>query len=164
MLPRRLTLALVPLLITGCSGGLGKGLPDTIAVQSEPPGAAVIVMGQELGTTPLAIPVKTVFPAAYAPELEAHYGRIMMKKSGCSDYVTTVDGNVLGRGLKVQLECTATAAAPPATDAPRNLTPDTPPVTLTPGERLRQLDDIFRHGLISDEEYRQLRRRILDTL
>jgi hypothetical protein len=164
MLPRCLAPAIVPLLIAGCSGGLGEGLPDTIAVQSEPPGAVVIVMGQELGTTPLAIPVKSVFPAVYAPELEAQYGRIMVKKSGCSDYVTTVDGNVLGRGLKVQLECAATAAAPPETAAPTNLTPDTPPTTLMPGERLRQLDDIFRHGLISDEEYQQLRRRILDTL
>ncbi len=149
------------LLVGGCSSTLTQGTPDTIAVQSEP-AATVVVMGQALGTTPLTLPVKTVFPAHYPPEQEAHYGRITLKKEGCTDYVATVSGKVLSHGIKAQLDCGAKVAPAPAQAVGH--TPATPAPTYSPGQRLQQLEDIYRQGLISDEEHRQLRQRILDTL
>lgn len=162
---RRLAIPLVSLLFAGgCSSNLTQGTPETIAVQSTP-AATVVVMGQALGTTPMAVPVKAVFPSSYPPEQEALYGRIILKKEGCADYMTTVSGKVLSRGIKAELECGAPktpAAAPAQATEPPTSIPAAP--VHSPSQRLRQLDDVYKQGLISDEEYRQLRQRILDTL
>jgi hypothetical protein len=164
MTPHRLALPLAALFIAGCSGGMSRGTPETIAVQSEPAGASVIVMGQELGSTPLSVSTKTVFPASYATELEGQYGRILLRKAGCGDFVTSVDGKVLSHGLKAKLECTATATPSPVQPAVNEPHPAAPLAAAAPGQRLRQLDDLRKDGLISEEEYQLLRRRVLDTL
>lgn len=160
----RFTLPLVALLITGgCSGPLTQGTPETLSVRSEP-AATVLVMGRDMGMTPQTIPVKAVFPAAYPPEQESLYGRITLQREGCKDYVATVSGKVLSRGLDVQLDCDATAQPATPTAAVTGPTQVTEPAPVSASQRLRQLEDIHRQGLISDEEYRQLRQRILDTL
>lgn len=161
----RLAIPLVSLLFAGgCSSNLTQGTPETIAVQSTP-AATVVVMGQELGTTPMTVPVKAVFPSSYPPEQEALYGRITLKKDGCADYVTTVSGKVLSRGIKAELDCgvvKAPAATPIQAAEPPSPAPAAP--SHSPSQRLRQLDEVYKQGLISDDEYRQLRQRILDSL
>jgi hypothetical protein len=160
----RLTFPLVSLLfVTGCTGPMRQGTPDTIAVQSDPAGAHVMVMGKDLGVTPLTLPVKAVFPASYTPEQEALYGRVTLLKDGCAEYVATVDNRALGRGLKAQLDCAAVTSVPAAPAAQAAETP-APAAARAPAQRLRMLDDVHKEGLISDEEYRQLRQRILDEL
>jgi len=162
MMSSRLTLALAALLtVGGCSSPLTQGTPETLSVRSEP-AATVLVMGRDMGMTPLTIPVNAVFPAAYPPEQELLYGRITLQRQGCKDYVATVSGKVLSRGLDVQLDCAA--IAPPAAVPAPVASPAPAAEPASASQRLRQLDDIRRQGLISDEEYRQLRQRILDTL
>lgn len=161
-MPHRLAVPAAALLfVGGCSTPLQQGTPDSITVQSKP-AAAVVVMGQELGVTPLTVPVKAVFPSHYPPEQELLYGRITLKKEGCKDHVATVSGTVLSRGINVQLDCSANPA--PAPDPARTSTQPPSAAAHSPSQRLRQLEDIYGQGLISDEEYRQLRQRILDAL
>lgn len=157
----RLSLPLASLLfVTGCAGHMGRGTPDTIAVESDPAGAHVMVMGQDRGMTPLTLPVTAVFPARYPPEQVDLYGRITLLKDGCAEYTATVDNRLLGRGLRAQLDCAA--STPPA--APPGMETTAPAAARAPAQRLRMLDDVYKEGLISDEEYRQLRQRILDEL
>lgn len=158
----RLTLPLASLLlVAGCTGPMGRGTPETIAVQSDPAGAHVMVMGKDLGVTPLTVPVKAIFPASYPPEQVALYGRITLLKDGCAEYVATIDNRTLGRGLKAQLDCVSvTPPAPAVTPAQATETA----AARAPAQRLRMLEDVYKEGLINDEEYRQLRQRILDGL
>src|SRR5208283_1962038 len=55
-----------------------------IKIDSDPPGAEVFAMGERIGTTPLSISPKDVFPTTYPKEKESLYGKLILKKTGCS--------------------------------------------------------------------------------
>jgi len=124
--------------------------PGFIAVESEPAGADVIVMGEKAGVTPLTVRQDAVFPLTYDPAKRDLYGIIILRKEGCKDYVQRVSTTVYARGLKVKLDCNARPSADLATG--------------TVGERLRQLKALREQGLITEEEAKAARRRILDEL
>lgn len=124
--------------------------PGFISVESEPAGADVVVMGKNLGRTPLRIRQDDVFPVTYPPEKLAQYGTIMLKKEGCRDLVQTVDSKVYARGLKARLDC----GARPSTGGEAG----------SAEERLRRLKELLEKGLISEEEAKAARKRILEGL
>lgn len=131
--------------------------PGFIAVESEPAGADVVVMGEQKGRTPLRLRLEDVFPVTYPPAKSALYGKVVLKKEGCRDFVQSIDTKVYARGLfRAKLDC---GARPPA--MPGGQTGGT---TESTEERLRRLKELREKGLITEEEEKATRRRILDEL
>ena len=155
--------------ITGCSGlgGLApEGQPD-ITVDSDPSQATVMADGAELGVTPLTFNPSDVFRASFTGGGDGllayrYTGKLIVKKAGCKDSVTEVDDNILSKDMHIKLECDPDYRPPaaPVVSAPK-------PRQVMPAsaeERLQRMDALHKKGLISDDEYRQLRQRVLDTL
>jgi hypothetical protein len=148
------------LLVAGCknSGTLFPAVSDTIKIQSEPSGAEVYVMGEKIGVTPLNINPKDVFPNTYQKEKEPLYGKVTLKKTGCSDFTRSVSSEISNVGLKAQLECTDMNAALAKTSK------DAPRINETVEQRLDKIKNLLDKGLITEEEAKNARARILNDL
>jgi hypothetical protein len=152
------------LLIAGCSsmGGAGNLFPaagnNPIKIESLPSGAEVYVMGEKVGVTPLQISHKDVFPNTYPRDKESVYGRIILKKEGCSDFTRTVSAEISNAGLHAQLDCGDINPASSSTsrDAPRS--------SETVEQRLDKIKYLLNKGLITEEEAKKARERILNDL
>ena len=157
------TLALFILLpVVGCSstngsskgeGNLFSSTANTINIESDPSGADVYVMGEKIGVTPLKINHKDVFPNIYPKERESVYGRVTLKKAGCSDLTRTISMEIGDAGLHAKLEC---ASLNPALATPRN--------SETVEQRLDKIKDLQSKGLITDDEAKKARERVLGDL
>ena len=153
------------LLAAGCSsmGGVsndvGNFFPSTaenpIKIESDPSGATVYVMGEKVGVTPLKISHKDVFPNTYPKEKESLYGRVTLKKAGCSDFTKTVNAEIINVGL---LDCGDMNPASSRTfrDAPR--------INETVEQRLDKIKDLLNKGLITEEEAKKAREHVLNDL
>ena len=162
------TLAVFTLLLaTGCSsidsesknaGSLFPSVADTIKIESEPSGAEVYVMGEKIGVTPFKIHPKDVFPITYQKEKESLYGKVTLKKAGCSDFTRSISTEISNVGLQAQLECgdLNPALARTSKDAPR--------INETIENRLDKIKDLLNKGLITDEEAKNARARVLNDL
>jgi hypothetical protein len=152
------------LLAAGCSskGGASDLFPTAgngpIKIESDPSGADVYVMGDKLGVTPLSISREEVFPTVYPSEKVALYGRVTLRKSNCVDYTATVNMQISSNGLKAKLDCTDNKPQQAAT--PR----EGPAVNETAEQRLERIKDLLNKGLISEEEAKKARERILNEL
>ncbi len=142
-----LTAAILACLISvhGCGPIISD--PDMISIESEPAGATVYAMGQDVGVTPLKIRQAVVFPMNYSPETRDLYGTVLLRKTGCKDYRQHVSSDDYRYGIKVTLDCGEKKAEPKSIE-----------------QRLRQLKELHDKGLITDEEEKATRRRILDGL
>ena len=172
-------LACCTLLVYGCSslGGISSSGSQQIRLVSDPAGATAFADGNEIGITPFTFTPGDAFRSGFASSDSAivgyrYVGKLSVKKPGCRDYLTEVDDNLLSKDIHVQLECdpdyqpVAQPVAAPATAAPATRTaPQAAPATAdNPEQRLLQIEKLHDKGLLSDEEYRQLRQRVLDTL
>jgi hypothetical protein len=151
-------LALVNLvLVAGCSSTGADLFPaagnNPIKIESVPPGADVYVMGEKVGVTPLQISRKDVFPNTYPRDKESVYGRITLKKEGCADFTRTVSAEISNAGLHAKLDCGDTN---PAGTAPRS--------GETAEQRLGKIKDLLNKGLITEEEAKKARERVLNDL
>ena len=155
------------LLATGCSsmGNMSKGagnlfpsVENTIKIESEPSGAEIYVMGEKVGVTPLHISPKDVFPITYRKEQESLYGRVILKKAGCSDFTSTISTEISHAGLRAQLDCGD--MNPSLTRTPR----DAPRINESVEQRLDKIRDLLNKGLITDEEAKSARARVLTDL
>jgi len=139
-----------------------------IKIESEPAGAEDNVMGEKVGVTPLQISRDDVFPNIYPKEKVSVYGRVTLKKAGCSDYTRTVSGEISSAGLHAQLDCGATnpATPTPSTPTPSSATTsgDAPRISETAEQRLNKIKDLLNKGLITEEEAKKARERILNDL
>jgi hypothetical protein len=127
----------------GC--GSVKTDPDMISIGSEPTGATVYAMGKAIGVTPLVVRQEVVFPLTYSPEKRDMYGAIMLQKEGCKDYKQRVSTADYRFGIKAKLDCGQNKSD-------------------SVEQRLRQLKDLHEKGLITDEEEKATRKRIMDAL
>lgn len=119
-----------------------------------------------------------------------YVGTLALKKDGCRTYSTQVNDYILSRDISVPLECspghhpdtragsepqpTVTGTQPvPAAATTRPSSPSQPAVPVQDAgpvsdkdasQRLRQIELLYEQGLLSDEEYVELRKRVLDTL
>ena len=116
-----------------------------IKIESEPTGATVIAMGNEVGATPLAIRQEVVFPLTYSPDKRVLYGTIILRKAGCKDFQQRVSSNDYRYGVKAKLDCGQNKSE-------------------SIEQRLRQLKELHEKGLITDEEEKATRKRIMDAL
>jgi hypothetical protein len=157
---RRLTataicLSVATLALQGC-------LSVPVNLRSEPAGATVLANGKAIGTTPMQIYADRVFPHK-RKGLDWHrQGTLTLQRPGCTPKTMEVDNDLLKQSLTVDLECRPdapiTVAPLPAQAAPAL------PATGATAQRLEELDDLRSKGLITPEEYRSIRKRILDQL
>jgi PEGA domain len=147
MKPIALAPALLACLISVHACGPIKPDPDMITIESEPAGATVYAMGKDVGVTPLKIRQAVVFPMNYGPETRELYGTVLLRKTGCRDYRQHVNTDAYRYGIRATLDCGRKQAQPKSVE-----------------QRLRQLKELHDQGLITDEEEKTTRRRILDGL
>ncbi len=111
---------------------------------------------------------------------------VTFKKDGCDPYTSTLTGDALTHDVKVTLKCNPNykpaatpaaatpaaatpaaatpAAATPAAATPAAATPAAAPQKGTIEQRLEELKSLKEKGLITDNEYRKQRQRILNQL
>ena len=164
MRTKKVLVVLCLVFIAGCSskGGMSDLFPpagdNAIMIESAPSGAVVYVMGEEVGVTPLQIKRDDVFPNVYPKEKFSVYGRVMLKKEGCADFTRTVSTEISSKGLHAKLDCKNTNPALP------NTAGEAPHAGETVEQRLEKIKDLLSKGLITEEEARKTRERILNEL
>jgi hypothetical protein len=136
--------------------------PDKINVSSVPAGAEVFVMGEKAGVTPLAVELSAVFPVAYPPTKQVLYGVVELRKPGCRNVSGMVTAQAIAKGMNVTLECEGATpsgmmAAKPAAAGESTQRKDIE-------TRLRNVRELREKGLISEQEEREARQRILHDL
>lgn len=146
-------------LLTGCAGisSRSETQPGRIQITSDPAGAVAYADSTELGATPIEIVPGNVFRSGFVGFSYRYFGTLIIKKPGCETWSTEVNDNILSTNIHAKLKCNPDfqpAAAPVA------YVPSGDPVM----ERLERIDALHKKGLISDEEYKQLRTRIIDKL
>lgn len=143
-------------LMPACSGSSWSPKNNgKISVDSKPSGASVYVMRKLVGTTPTVVNVNTMYPATYLQENEQYYGHITLTHKGCSGRTIKLNSQMLSDGLNEKLDC--------AVD--KGLVVDVPSIAdKSVTQRLKELQILKDDGLISEEEYRTIRARILDSL
>jgi len=148
--------------LAGCAGAQVESR-EKIVIDSQPQGAQVRVGGKDIGVTPVSVVLDDVFPRHWTSRISedeegfAIYRRlevVELKKEGCEPFTVKLAENQMDRDtVTFALKCDPNyKPAPPA------------PVAQPAGsveERLRTLEELKRKGLISDEEYRAQRQRIL---
>ncbi len=159
---------LAAVLISGCAG-TATGPKSSITVDSQPQGASVYAGERALGRTPVTIVLDDVFPKRWTSRTEkdeegfAFYrrlGTLNFRKAGCEPYTLPVDSDVLRDDIKVTLTCDPNYQ-PPAGGEQK---PRDEAAASAIEERLRRLDELRQKGLLSEEEYRTQRQRILSEL
>jgi len=112
----------------------------------------VYAMGEKIGVTPLQLNRDKVFPNLYAKEKESLYGRVTLRKAGCLDFTRTISTEIGNNGLHAQMDCgdKNPAAAPHTSE--------------TVEQRLDKIKDLLNKGLITEDEAKQARERILKEL
>ncbi len=156
-------------LLAGCGGAMGVKLREAVLIESVPPGAQLMVSGRDIGVTPLTVDLDKVFPRHWTTRIKtdeegfAFYRRLEtldLKKDGCEPYTQQVVETDLARDIKITLKCDPNYRAEPVV-APAAVLP-APNVDIE--HRLRALEDLKTKGLVTDDEYRAQRQRILNGL
>ena len=166
--------------LQGCTGTAFVTSNEAVSVTSEPAGATVYVMGKPVGETPLKINQQDLFPSVYDRSQQDLYGTILFKMTGCKDLSQPVGMNAGGAGINAKLVCegqplirqNAVEIAPleeaemPVSQTPQEAIgqPVSKQLSRSAKQRLLDLQDLRKDGLISEDEYSNIRQRILDGL
>ena len=136
---------------------------------TEPPGAIVTSIVGELGATPLRISERAIYPNEFPPEQLDLYGKLIISRTGCATVTRQVTLAEVGSGVSVVLDCwrqdhgvrteVLGGAAEPATAT--TLLPASESIAERRLRQLRVLDELLQEGLLSPEEERPIRQRIL---
>lgn len=136
-----------------------------IAIDSTPAGAAVYVIGGKAGVTPLTITERDIYPNTYPEDRAQMYGKVFIKKPGCADYSRRLTLEDIDRGVHARLECATAAMELPAQAGATG--EQTPAGGGTAAQRrleqIRVLQELLDDGILSADEERGIRRRILDV-
>ena len=146
-------------LLGGCGGMPIGGASGHINIISDPPGATAYADNMELGATPLAIVPGEHFRSGFVGTAYRYYGKLSLKKPGCEPYSIDVNDYILSRDVHATLKCDPDYHPP----APANAQ-QAAPSSQNYSERLERIEALRKQGLLSDEEYKNLRKRILDEL
>jgi hypothetical protein len=146
-----------------------------IEIRSNPAGAEILANGRHIGVTPMTVTPadnwNTGFVTAKDYGVNYQYtGTLTLRMPGCKDFSANVDDAFLGKDIAVQLECGPNYQ--PVSAQPNQPQPGAAPGAQTDyltseeimARRLRRLDGLRNRGLITEEEYQQVRRRILGEL
>lgn len=147
-----------------------------IEIRSDPAGAEVLANGRSIGVTPVTVSPGNVWSTGFktAKDYGVNFqfvGTLTLRMPGCKDYHTEVDDYLLRKDVAVKLECgpdyrpmTAPAGQPQPAYAPATRGGDFLTSEEIMARRLRRLEGLRNRGLITEEEYQQVRRRILGEL
>lgn len=137
-----------------------------ILIRSDPPGAAVMALGKTWGVTPMRLKVREAFPALYRPEQPYIGMAVHLSKAGCAEFRVPIHRRSIPAEIHAELDCEpAVQAAGPSsparepTQSPARDEPMNPPGVRT---KLQELEQLRREGLVSEEEYQRLRRKVLE--
>jgi len=128
----------------------------------------VLADGKPIGRTPVRISQVQNFPPRWHGTSYMVKGRLAFRKPGCEPYSLEVNEGMLLKDIQVKLQCDPGAVE--ATGSPERPGEQAPaPAGGTTGaqaieKRLERLKELRERGVITDEEYRQQRKRILDSL
>lgn len=152
--------------LSGCAGLVTH--KKTISITSKPSGAGVYANGAKVGDTPLAIVPDQVFPPRFVGMSYRAAGTLAIKKAGCEEYTRQVNDYVLSKDIHVQLKCNPddhpqAAKSSPAVPAGSG-TSGNGKTHKSAAFRLRRLEALHKDGLITDQEYHTIRKRILNGL
>ena len=151
--------------LSGCaSTGSNESQGRHIKITSEPAGATAYADGAEIGTTPLEIVPGDHFRSGFAGFSYRYVGKLSLKKAGCETWSNEVNDNILSKDINTKLKCDPNFQPAPAASAPAVGSPAISPAKDQSIERLEQIEALHKKSLISDEEYKQLRARILEQL
>jgi hypothetical protein len=142
----------------GCGSMAVSEKSDRIRLISDPPGATAYADGGEIGNTPLTIDPGEHFRSGFVGLTYRYFGKLSFKKPGCAPYTIEVDDAVLAKDVHARLKCDPDYR--PASTGEKG----TPAGGDRYAERLERIESLHKKGLISDEEYQRLRKRILDEL
>jgi hypothetical protein len=154
--------------------------PGSVAIQSDPSGADVYVLGKKVGTTPVNLALGDMYPSGYSASQAGQYGVVRLQHEGCKDYLQRVDSATYGRGIKAVMDCgQAAVVAPSATSGPDSAPVVAQPAAASPApvpaappaaeastveQRLQRVKDLLGKGLITPDEAEAARKRILEGL
>lgn len=148
--------------IAGCATADRPAPRGSIVINTEPQGARIYVAGREIGSTPLKVVLDDVFPRRWTSrtrdeeEAFTSYRRkevVDLQKDGCEFYTHVYVEEELGDDITVKLKCDPGYTPPAAAAGASNAE-----------QRLRALDDLKGKGLVTDEEYKTQRQRILNSM
>jgi hypothetical protein len=150
-----------------------------LRIETDPPGAEVLLIGGKAGYTPLTIGERALYPNDYSDDRAHLYGTVTLRRAGCETVVHRVTLDDLGRARNGTLYCGAPSpvrAAPadkPATPVSTAPPPAVPAAASGPAateaasqRRLRQLQvlqELLDEGLIDSAEEQRIRRRLLEA-
>jgi hypothetical protein len=161
----------VLIVLQGCAGG------HSIKIDSEPTGATVYASGRDIGSTPLTMVPDEVFPPRFVGGSYRATGDLKIERAGCKPFSQNVNDRALAKDISVKLECDPAALAAESRPAPAKPSMPTAVAPMAPApsegaagrgadikQRLQTLEDLRKDGLVTDQEYRTIRKRILDGL
>lgn len=139
-----------------------------IRIDSTPPGAEVYVITGKAGVTPVTITERDIYPNDYPDDREWMYGKVYIRKPGCTGFSKRLTVDDIDKGVHARLDCSTPAAeaAPESIAVPaprRDVELDVDQASAA--RRLRQLrvlQELLDDGIISADEERALRRRLLE--
>lgn len=156
-----LTILLMPAVATADEG------ERTFAVSSEPSGARVWSITGELGTTPLRVTERSIYPNRFPEDRIDEYGKLFVSHKGCTTLTHAVTLAEIAEGLTLTLDCrpgvgrVAIEDLDAARRVDRNATAVAPHAAQRRLRQLRLLDELLEDGVISVEEERSIRQRLL---
>ena len=126
---------------TGIAGLLGALLALSAAaddpglrqlrIESDPPGAEVLLIGGSAGRTPLSVGERAIYPNDYSDEQAPLYGLVTLRRAGCATHVQRVTLDDIEHGMRVRLR------------------------------QLQVLQELLDEGLMSAAEEQRIRRALL---
>jgi hypothetical protein len=150
--------------LSGCAGmeSSSEHHAGQIKITSEPAGAVAYADGSELGVTPLEITPANYFRSGFMGLSYRYLGRLSIKKAGCETWSTEVDDAVLAKDIHAKLKCDPDFKPASAPASAVGSAPSSSGDQMI--ERLERIESLHKKGLISDEEYKQLRARVIEGL
>ncbi len=170
---RRHAIALLPALMLGSETLPGAPKLRSFVVDSQPPGAEVHTITGRQGVTPAFVSERDIYPNSYPADRQALYGKVILRRPGCAEYAKRITLDDIRQGLNASLECepareTATRAKDEITEPestarakPESPAPNSQTLPRRRLHQLRVLEELHEEGLLSAEEERTIRRRIL---
>lgn len=155
--------------LSGCAGtgDSSESQAGRIRITSDPAGAIAYADGAELGATPLAIVPGNHFRSGFVGFSYRYVGKLSIKKPGCETWSTEVNDAILSKDIHARLKCDPNyqplSTAAPSSGSSSNSGSNSPSKDQTI-ERLERIETLHKKGLISDEEYKQSRTRIIEKL
>ena len=132
-----------------------------LRIESDPPGAEVLLIGGSAGRTPLSVGERAIYPNDYSDEQAPLYGLVTLRRAGCATHVQRVTLDDIERGMRVTLDCDPAAAMTASGAASSPVTAGDESVSQRRLRQLQALQELLDEGLMSAAEEQRIRRALL---